>query len=437
MRTEDLILVSVDDHVVEPPGMFDGRLPSLYQDKAPQLIHREDGTDFWHYNGSEIPNVGLNAVVGRPPDEYGIEPSSLAEMRLGCYDVHERVRDMSANGVLGSMCFPSFPQFCGQLFARRAATDAGEALAMIQAYNDWHVDAWCGAEPGRFIPLSLPVMWDPELGAAEVHRMAAKGVHAVTFSENPAKLGWPSFHSDYWDPFWTACADEEMVVCMHIGSSSELIITAADAPIDVMISLQPMNTVQAAADLLWSPVLRKFDNLRFALSEGGIGWIPYALERFDYVYQHHRAWTGQDFGDYLPSQLFKERVITCFIDDAFGVDNRRYLNIDNITWECDYPHSDSTWPHSPEALMKYLAEVEDEEIDKITHLNAMRHFHYDPFVVRPREKCTVGALRAEASTVDTSTVSRRRPDQKPRTGIVDLGTVARTFEKIGERKTDA
>ncbi len=437
MRTEDLILVSVDDHVVEPPGMFDGRLPSRYQDKAPQLIHREDGTDFWHYNGSEIPNVGLNAVVGRPPDEYGIEPSSLTEMRLGCYDVHERVRDMSANGVLGSMCFPSFPQFCGQLFARRAATDAGEALAMIQAYNDWHVEAWCGAEPGRFIPLSLPVMWDPELGAAEVHRMAAKGVHAVTFSENPAKLGWPSFHSDHWDPFWTACADEEMVVCMHIGSSSELIITAADAPIDVMISLQPMNTVQAAADLLWSPVLRKFDDLRFALSEGGIGWIPYALERFDYVYQHHRAWTGQDFGDYLPSQLFKERVITCFIDDAFGVDNRRYLNIDNITWECDYPHSDSTWPHSPEALMKYLAQVEDEEIDKITHLNAMRHFHYEPFVVRPRQKCTVGALRAEASTVDTSTVSRRRPDQEPRTGIVDLGTVARTFEKIGERKTDA
>ena len=156
MRTEDLILVSVDDHVIEPPGMFDGRLPARYQDLAPPLVHREDGTDFWHYAGSEIPNVGLNAVVGRPPDEYGIEPSSLAEMRPGCYDVHERVRDMSANGVLGSMCFPSFPQFCGQLFARRAATDADEALAMIRAYNDWHVDGWCGAEPGPIHPAVPP-----------------------------------------------------------------------------------------------------------------------------------------------------------------------------------------------------------------------------------------------------------------------------------------
>ena len=242
-------------------------------------------------------------------------------MRVGCYDVHERVRDMSVNGVLGSMCFPSFPQFCGQLFARRE--DKDEALAMVRAYNDWHIDKWCGAEPGRFIPLSIPVIWDPELAAAEVRRVAKKGCHAVTFSENPEKLGWPSLHNAHWDPFWTACADEGTVVCMHLGSSSSILMTSVEAPIDVMISLQPINMVQAAADLVWSPILRKYKDLHFALSEGGIGWIPYALERIDYVYQHHHKWTGQDFGDQLPSQVFKDRIITCFIDDAFGVENRR------------------------------------------------------------------------------------------------------------------
>ena len=320
MRTEDLILVSVDDHVVEPPDMFEGRLPAKYKDKAPKMIRRDDGTDYWFYDGNQIPNVGLNAVVGRPPEEYGIEPTSLDDMRAGCYDVHERVRDMSANGVLGSMCFPSFPQFCGQLFARREDKDV--ALAMVRAYNDWHIEEWCGAEPGRFIPLSIPVIWDPELGAEEVRRVAKKGCHAVTFSENPAKLGWPSLHTEHWDPFWTACADEGTVVCMHIGSSSQILITSADAPIDVMISLQPINIVQAAADLVWSPILRKYQDLHFALSEGGIGWIPYFLERIDYVYEHHHKWTGQDFGDKLPSQVFKERIITCFIDDAFGVESR-------------------------------------------------------------------------------------------------------------------
>ena len=235
MRTEDMILVSVDDHVIEPRGMFDGLLPAKYQDKAPKLVRREDGTDVWQYDGNQIPNVGLNAVVGRPPEEYGIEPTSLDDMRVGCYDVHERVRDMSVNGVLGSMCFPSFPQFCGQLFARRE--DKDEARAMVQAYNDWHIDRWCGAEPGRFIPLSIPVIWDPELGAEEIHRVAKKGCHAVTFSENPEKLGWPSLHNEHWDPFWAACADEGTVVCMHLGSSSQILMTSVEAPIDVMISL--------------------------------------------------------------------------------------------------------------------------------------------------------------------------------------------------------
>ena len=132
---------------------------------------------------------------------------------------------------------------------------------------------------------------------------------------------------------------------MHIGSSSELVITSDDAPMDCLITLTPMNIVQAAADLVWSPVLRKFPDLKVALSEGGIGWIPYFLERVDYNYGRHHAWTGQDFGDKLPSQVFNEHVLTCFIDDKFGVASREFLDMDNVMWECDYPHSDSTWPH--------------------------------------------------------------------------------------------
>ena len=421
MNIEDMIMVSVDDHVVEPPHLFDGRLPKKYQDLAPRLIHRADGTDAWSYEGAEIPNIGLNAVAGRPPEEYGMEPTSFEEIRRGCYDIDARVKDMDANGVLGSLCFPSFPQFCGQLFARTADKDV--AQAMVEAYNDWHIDEWCGTHPGRFIPCALPVIWDPQKMAAEVHRVAKKGCHAVTFSENPSKLGWPSFHSDHWDPFWQACSDEGTVVCLHIGSSSELVITAPDAPIDVLITLTPVNIVQAAADLLWSPVLRKFPHLVVALSEGGIGWIPYFLERVDYVYHHHKAWTGQDFGDKLPSQVFKERIVTCFIDDAFGVENRHHLNMDNVTWECDYPHSDSTWPNAPELAMKFFDDVSDDEIDRITHRNAMRIFQYDPFAHIPREKCTVGALRASAAGHDVTIRGRAGRAEAKRTTATDLNAL--------------
>jgi predicted TIM-barrel fold metal-dependent hydrolase len=423
MQTEDLILVSVDDHVVEPPDMFEGRVPAKWADRAPRVIHKDDGTDVWSYEGNEIPNVGLNAVVGRPPEEYGIEPTSFAEMRPGCYDVDERVRDMNANGVLGSMCFPSFVQFCGQLFAR--TEDKELALAMLRAYNDWHIESWCGSHPGRFIPLSIPPIWDPELMAAEVRRVSAMGCHAVTFSENPSKLGWPSFHAAHWDPFFSACADEGTVVCLHIGSSSQLAITAPDAPFDVLIALQPVNIIQCAADLLFSPVLRKYGDLKIALSEGGIGWIPYFLERVDYVYQHHHAWTGQDFGDKLPSQVFKEHIVTCFIDDAFGVENRKYLELDNVCWECDYPHSDSTWPTAPEAAMKYLEGVPDEDVAKITHSNAMRLFRYDPFSVIPKERCTVGALRSQATDVDVSLRPRNPNATRHKPLAVELGAIGR------------
>jgi predicted TIM-barrel fold metal-dependent hydrolase len=391
---EDLILVSVDDHVVEPTTLFDAHLPDRWKEFAPRSVRKDDGTDVWVYQGAEIPNIGLNAVAGRPPEEYNIEPTSYEMIRDGCYDIHERIQDMNRNGVLGSMCFPSFVQFCGQLFSRSKDLDVG--LQLLRAYNDWHIDEWCGTYPGRFIPLSIPPIWDPQLMADEVRRVAKKGCHAVTFSENPFKLGWPHIFGDHWDPFFAACEEEGTVICLHIGSSSTTIEVAPGAPIDIMITLTPLNAMHAATDLLWSPVLRKFPNLHFALSEGGIGWLPYWLERIDYAYQQHRYWTHQDFGDQLPSQVAKDRFTFCFISDAAGLETRHLIGVDNITWECDYPHSDSTWPHSPETLMKQLAGVPDDEINKVTYENAMGVFGFDPFTHRPREKCTVGALRSEA-----------------------------------------
>jgi predicted TIM-barrel fold metal-dependent hydrolase len=400
MRVEDMVLVSVDDHVVEPPDMFERHVPAKWRDLAPKNIRKPEGNDVWLFEGNEVPNIGLNAVAGRPPEDYNMDVTSYDQIRRATYDIHERVRDMNVNGVLGSMCFPSFPQFCGQLFSRAQDKELGHV--MLQAYNDWHVDEWCGSYPGRFIPLALPPIWDPQLMAQEVRRMSAKGCHAVTFSEDPSKLGWPSLHDEHWDPFYKACVDTGTVICLHIGSSSSIPMLT-DAPIDVMITLTPMNLVQTAANLIWSPVLKRFPTIQFALSEGGIGWLPYFLERIDYVYERHRFWTHQQFGDLLPSQKARENFTFCFIDDKAGVANRHLIGVDNITWECDYPHSDSSWPQSPEMLAKHFDDsVSDTDIDKMSHLNAMRVFRYDPFAHRPRERSTVGALRAEANGVSTS-----------------------------------
>src|SRR5215218_7231382 len=84
MNMNELVLVSVDDHLVEPPDMFDAHIPAKYADDVPKLIQREDGTDAWVFEGQEATNVGLNAVAGRPPDEYGAEPTKLSEIRKRC-----------------------------------------------------------------------------------------------------------------------------------------------------------------------------------------------------------------------------------------------------------------------------------------------------------------------------------------------------------------
>jgi predicted TIM-barrel fold metal-dependent hydrolase len=423
---DDLILVSVDDHLVEPPTLFDAHIPEGYRDQAPRVVRNDDGSDVWVFGDAVIPNIGLNAVAGRPKEEYGIEPTAFEEIREGCWDIHERVKDMNAGGVLGSMCFPSFPGFSGRLFA--ATEDKDLALAVVRAYNDWHVDEWCGSYPGRFIPMGLPVLWDAGLAAEEVRRLAKKGVHSVTFTENPTTLGYPSFHDPYWDPLWKAISDEGVVLSIHLGSSGQLAVTSPDAPIDVMITLQPMNICAAAADLLWSRVLKEFPAVRIALSEGGTGWIPYFLDRLDRTYDMHHLWTGQDFGDRKPSEVFRQHFLTCFISDPVGIRLRHDIGIDNIAWECDYPHSDSSWPFAPEELAEVAEGVPDEDLAKIGHENAMQWYSFDPFAHREKERCTVAALRAEATGHDVSTRSRD-------TGRVDRSRKGADLGKLAAKAT--
>jgi hypothetical protein len=160
LNNDDMILISVDDHIIEPPDMFLNHLPDKYKLDAPRMVHNPDGSDVWTFRDVVIPNVALNAVAGRPKEEYGLEPQGLDEIRTGCYDVDERIKDMNAGGVLASMNFPSFPGFAARLFATE---DSDFSLALVRAYNDWHIDEWCGAYPGRFIPMALPAIWDAEL----------------------------------------------------------------------------------------------------------------------------------------------------------------------------------------------------------------------------------------------------------------------------------
>jgi predicted TIM-barrel fold metal-dependent hydrolase len=285
---------------------------------------------------------------------------------------------------------------------------------MIKAYNDWHVDEWCAAHPDRFIPCGILPLFDVELAAREVRRLAGKGCHAVTYSENPAALKLPSIHTGYWDPLFAACSDEGTVLCLHVGSSSRSAATSPDAPPSVAMSLSSAMSIYSLGDLMWADFWWRFPDLRFSLTEGDIGWIPYFLWRAEHTYKRHGGWTQATFpkGYSGPSDVFKRHFLCCFIGEDIGVKLLDKLNVDNICWESDFPHSDSNWPHAPEELSELFASdnVDASIANKITHENAMRHYQFDPFKTRSRESCTAGALRKEAPDVDVVTRVGRAAD---------------------------
>jgi predicted TIM-barrel fold metal-dependent hydrolase len=263
MNVDDMILVSIDDHVVEPPDMFKNHVPEKYLDQAPKSIMDENGYEKWWFQGVPSVSTSLNAVVGWPNEEWGMNPSTFSEMRPGSYDIHERVRDMNRNGILASMCFPSFAGFSARFF--QEAEDKDLALIMLKAYNDWHIDEWAAAYPGRFIPIALGPVWHPEELAKEVRRVAAKGVRAITMPELPHLQDLPSYHDlEYWDPFFRAVSETGVVMCLHIGQGFAAIKGAPDAPIDNMIILATQVSTFAAQDLLWGGAMTKYPDLKVA-----------------------------------------------------------------------------------------------------------------------------------------------------------------------------
>ena len=296
-----------------------------------------------------------------------------SDMLPGCYDPEARVVDMDLDGVQAAVCFPSFPRFSGTVFLK--GEDKELSALCVRAFNDYMLDEWCAAAPDRFVPIVMLPLWDVQACVAEVDRIAAKGARTVTFPENPVPLGLPSFHTDHWDPLFSALEEADIPLSVHFGSSGQAPSTAPEAPFAVTITLFACNSMYAAADLLFSPVFHRHPRLKVALAEGGIGWVPYLLERADYVWERHRHYQNVN-QDTKPSDIFRRNIWGCFIEDVHGLNNRHAIGIDRITWECDYPHSDSHWPNSRKRAVEVFADVPDDEVHQIVEWNARELFHF-------------------------------------------------------------
>lgn len=370
---DDAQIISVDDHVIEHPRVWLDRLPAKYKDVAPRIETLPDGNDAWIYEGTPRGNFALNAVAGKHPREFGMDPRSYDDMRNGCHDIKNRLADMDIEGMHAQMCFPNMGGFAGSTFWKSKDMELAEEC--IKAYNDFILDEWCAYDPGRQIPLVMIPFWDVAASVKEIERTAAKGAKSVTFLEAPHKLGLPSFHTDHWDPIFKAAEEAQLPLSAHFGSGGVPLGTAPDGDMFIQIALFGMNSIMATVDLLMSPIFYKFPNLKFVLAEGGTGWIPYILERTDYSWERHRYWCNIN-AEMRPSELFKDHIYGCFVSDQVGIDERHKIGVEQILFESDYPHSDCNWPHTRKILSEQLAEVPDDEAGLIVEGNARKIFNF-------------------------------------------------------------
>jgi predicted TIM-barrel fold metal-dependent hydrolase len=397
MNPDDLNwVISVDDHALEAPDLWQSRVPSRLRDVAPRLVPQGEG-DAWVFEDRSFPFSAIVASVGNDKEDFSAEQTTYAAIRPGCYDPKARVEDMDAGGILASLCYPSFPWFTGLAFSEMK--DPELALACVRALNDWLIEEWCGSAPGRFIPgVSLPI-WDPAACVTEIERGAAMGARAIFFPDNPGRMGFPSLHDPdrAWDPVFSIAQESGMPLCMHIGSSSwKMPKTSEDCPLILSVALAPIDCQYTVADWLFSGNLERFPGLKLCLAEGGIGWIPYLLQRCDYTVDRHGPWAARgdvhmDLGagelsarpggagrtfDVLPSQLFRDHVAVSFIEDSAGMANLDAIGVGNVVVEVDYPHPDSNWPNTVPSLRKQLAGRSDEDVYAVFQGNAITMFDF-------------------------------------------------------------
>ena len=384
-------IISADDHVIEPAHFWQDRMPSKHKELAPKIVIAPQGemtlndgvwletpgtgdkmAAWWHFENKRYQIKQMVACPGIPPEEVTMEGVTYDDIAPGCYDPIARLADMDINHVEASLCFPNYPRFCGQLFSEADDLDLG--LLCVQAYNDWMIDEWCGSSGGRLIPLCIVPLWDAELAAKEIYRVAEKGCRAVAWSELPAWLGRPGLHGDFWDPFLKACEETQTVICMHIGSGTKTVQTSPEAPTVVTANLIVCNSAASMIDWIFSGKFEQFPNLKLLYAESQIGWIPYFIERADDTWRTHQWAQGEKRIPKPPSHYYKRHVYSCFFKDTVGIDLLDRIGEDNVLFETDYPHQDGTFPNTLAIAEELFGHLEQETIDKISRNNAIKLF---------------------------------------------------------------
>ncbi len=374
-REQKYTIFSVDDHLMEPPETFVGRMPKKFEARAPRVIETEEGHEVWSIDDTPYFQVGFMCVAGRPKEDHRVEPARFEEVRPGCYRIKDRIKDMDINGVWASVNFPSgVTGFGGTLFS--AFDDAEFGLACTRAWNDWLFEEWHGAYPDRIVPLGITFLSDPEKGAEEIRRNAKRGFTAVTMPEQPHQQGLPAVFDPYWEPIVRACAETETVLNLHVGSSGFAKMPPGAPMLQLGATMFQAMAFQSCAEWLWSAWPARFPELKIAMSEGGIAWVAGLIDRLDNIMARSGYGGGWPAKDVTPSECLRRNFWFCMIDDPSTISTRHAIGVENIMCESDYPHGDGTWPDTKQVVHDLIGDLPVEEIRMMTHENAAKLYRH-------------------------------------------------------------
>jgi predicted TIM-barrel fold metal-dependent hydrolase len=363
-------LISVDDHVQEPPNLWINRLSkSRWGERIPHLEPTSDGTEQWVVDGQVLLD-GRAGRAGALMADRNREPSRWQEVPAAAYRPADRLKAMDAAGIDYSALYPTVAGLAGEAFGR--LKDPELELACVQAYNDWLIEEWTAASE-RFIPQCIVPIWPTEATVGEIKRAVAKGHRGVVFPALPMHLrSVPHVSGPEYDPVWAICEELDVPVCLHAGVSPELqyapfsgLAPALAEALDAVT--KPVSSVFVISLYSFSRVLLRHPRLRIVLAESALSWGTLYMEWADHQFEHDGL-AREGYG-LKPSEMFhRQCYFTSWFDEVAPF--VEYVGAGHILWSTNLPLATSTWPRTPETIEHCFVGVAPEARDCVLWKNA-------------------------------------------------------------------
>ena len=343
-------LISVDDHVQEPPNLWTQRLSKTrWGERVPHLERIADGSDRWVVDNQVLLD-GSAALAGALMADRNHEPSRWQDVPTAAYVPSERLKAMDAAGIDYSVLYPTVAGLAGEAFGRLRDPDL--ELACVQAYNDWLIEEWATASD-RFVPQCIVPIWPVEAAIAEIERAVVKGHRGVVFPSLPMHLrDVPHVSGPEYDPLWSVCEELNVPICLHAGASPQLQYHASPHLAPALAramdaATKPVSSVFVISLYSFSRVLLRHPKLRLVLAESALSWGMLYLEWADHQFGHDGL--AREGYELKPSEMFHRQCFyTSWYDKVAPFAD--YVGADHILWAANFPLATSTWPRTQETI---------------------------------------------------------------------------------------